>query len=233
MKTREFAEKLRENIGKVIKGKEKETDLATAALLCAGHVLLEDVPGTGKTMFARALADCGAKVALLDLNEKAAQEIHPNNCKRVIRAIEFYEQTGQKISEHNEQERQKESPYNSAYLVLTDDRQVLYDRINLRVDIMLSEGLEAEARAFYERKKCSDGTARQAIGCKEFIPYFEGRITFDEAVEAIKKETRHYAKRQLTWFNRMENVNKLYADGLSFDGILQEAVRMIEESGIF
>ncbi len=171
---------------------------------------------------------------LLSTDPETARELHPNNVGRVIRALELYYTSGITMSEQKKQSKKNPSPYNPCIICIDyKDRQRLYDRINLRVDLMLSEGLEAEARAFFERTKNSDGTARQAIGCKEFIPYFEGRITFDEAVEAIKKETRHYAKRQLTWFNRMENVNKLYADGLSFEEIEQEAVRMIESSGIF
>lgn len=171
---------------------------------------------------------------LLKIDPETANSLHPNNTGRVIRAIELYYTSGITMSEQKKLSKKNPSDYKSCIICLDySDRQKLYDRINLRVDMMLSDGLEKEAREFYERIKDFDGTSRQAIGCKEFIPYFEGFATFDDAVEAIKRETRRYAKRQLTWFNRMDGVNKLYADSLSFDEIFEKATEIIEKSGIF
>ena len=131
---------------------------------------------------------------------KAAQEIHPRNIKRIIRALEFYHQTGKKISEHNETQRQKMSPYNYAYFVLTDERGRLYERIDRRVDLMMEQGLLDEVRYLKERGVRKDSTAMQGLGYKELYAYLEGEYPLDEAVRIIKRDTRHFAKRQLTWF---------------------------------
>lgn len=136
------------------------------------------------------------------VDEKAANEIHENNIKRVIRALEFHYLSGKKISEHNEQERQKESPYAFAYFVLNDERERLYQRINQRVDIMLEDGLVDEVQKLksmgYHRKMVS----MQGLGYKEILEYLEGECTLEDAIYRIKRDTRHFAKRQLTWFRR-------------------------------
>ena len=137
---------------------------------------------------------------------KAAQEIHPRNIKRIIRALEFYHQTGKKISEHNETQRQKSSPYNYAYFVLTDERSRLYERIDQRVDLMMEQGLLDEVRYLKERGVRKDSTAMQGLGYKELYAYLEGEYPLDEAVRIIKRDTRHFAKRQLTWFKRERDV---------------------------
>ena len=134
------------------------------------------------------------------------QEIHAHNVKRVIRALEFYHQTGQRISEHNETERQKESPYQYAYFVLTDDRAKLYERIDRRVDQMMEDGLLDEVRGLKERGVGRTSTAMQGLGYKELYAYLEGEMTLEEAVRIIKRDTRHFAKRQLTWFKRERDV---------------------------
>lgn len=141
---------------------------------------------------------------------QAALEIHPNNIKRMIRALEFHRQTGGKISEHNEKERAKESPYNYAYFVLTDERRRLYERIDKRVDLMLGEGLEDEVRFLREQGVKRGATAMQGLGYKEIYAYLEGECTLEEAVRVIKRDTRHFAKRQLTWFKREKDV--IWAD---------------------
>ena len=141
---------------------------------------------------------------------KAAQEIHPRNIKRIIRALEFYHQTGKKISEHNETQRQKMSPYNYAYFVLTDERGRLYERIDRRVDLMMEQGLLDEVRYLKERGVRKDSTAMQGLGYKELYAYLEGEYPLDEAVRIIKRDTRHFAKRQLTWFKRERDV--IWAD---------------------
>ena len=147
---------------------------------------------------------------LKTVDPKAAQEIHPRNIKRVIRALEFYHQTGKKISEHNETQRQKESPYHYAYFVLTDERSRLYERIDQRVDLMMEEGLLDEVCYLKERGVRKDSTAMQGLGYKELYEYLEGRYPLDEAVRIIKRDTRHFAKRQLTWFKRERDV--IWAD---------------------
>lgn len=133
---------------------------------------------------------------------KAALEIHPNNIKRVIRALEFFDETGTKISEHNEIQHQKETPYVSAYFVLNDDRQLLYERIDKRVDKMINSGLLAEVERLREKGMCENDVSMKGIGYREFFAYFNNEATFEETVEKIKADTRHFAKRQITWFKR-------------------------------
>ncbi len=132
--------------------------------------------------------------------------IHPNNTKRLLHSLEFYELTGKRLSEHNEEQAERESPYDFRYFVLTDDRNAIYERINKRVDIMMSEGLEAEVRGLLEKGYSEDMQSMLGIGYKEMCDYISGRVTYDEAVDAIKRETRHYAKKQLTWFKREREV---------------------------
>ena len=143
---------------------------------------------------------------LTTVDPKAAREIHPRNIKRIIRALEFHHQTGKKISEHNETQRQKSSPYNYAYFVLTDERSRLYERIDQRVDLMMEQGLLDEVRYLKERGVRKDSTAMQGLGYKELYAYLDGEYPLDEAVRIIKRDTRHFAKRQLTWFKRERDV---------------------------
>lgn len=162
---------------------------------------------------------------LTELDPEAAKDIHPNNRKRVIRALELC-LSGTSKTEQNENSTVIESPYDALYIGIGyKDRQKLYDRINKRVDIMLDSGLEAEARKMLGKQGL---TARQAIGHKELQPYIEGKISFDEAVEKLKRETRRYAKRQLTWFRRNENINWLYADELSAEQLASQAVALAQ-----
>ncbi|CUX50437.1 tRNA (adenosine(37)-N6)-dimethylallyltransferase MiaA [Clostridium sp. C105KSO13] len=137
---------------------------------------------------------------------KSAESIHPHNSKRVIRALEFYNQTGKKISEHNRVERQKQSPYHFAYFVLYDERKRLYERIDSRVDQMLKEGLVKEVQALKDRGCIRDMVSMQGLGYKEILAYLDGETSFEEAVYRIKRDTRHFAKRQLTWFKREKDV---------------------------
>lgn len=158
---------------------------------------------------------------LLELDPNAAEDIHPNNRKRVIRALELC-MSGTSKTEQNENSMLIDSPYDALYIGIGyQDRQKLYDRINKRVDLMLEAGLENEARQMLDKQGL---TARQAIGHKELQPYIDGNITLDEAVEGLKRETRRYAKRQLTWFRRNENINWLYADEMSRDELVEKAV---------
>ncbi len=143
---------------------------------------------------------------LSKVDPESAEKIHENNVKRVIRALEFYRKTGMKISEHNETEAQKESPYNFEYFVLNDDRSKLYDRIDRRIDIMLEQGLEAEVRQLVSEGYSRDLVSMQGLGYKEIIDYIQGRCSFEEAVYTLKRDTRHFAKRQITWFKREKHV---------------------------
>ncbi len=143
---------------------------------------------------------------LQEIDPKSAESIHANNVKRVIRAIEYYRQTGEKISEHNEIEREKTSAYQSAYFVLNNKREIIYENIDKRVDIMLQEGLVDEVKSLLAMGCQKESTAMQGLGYKEIIDYLQGNITLDEAVYLIKRDTRHFAKRQLTWFRREKDV---------------------------
>lgn len=136
----------------------------------------------------------------------SAKAIHANNIKRVIRALEFYHLTGQRISDHNEQEKAKESAYNSCYFVLNDIRELLYERIDMRVDEMLKSGLVEEVKLLQSLGMKKEMVSMQGLGYKEILAYLEGEITLEEAVYLIKRDTRHFAKRQLTWFRREADV---------------------------
>lgn len=147
---------------------------------------------------------------LREVDQKSAETIHANNIKRVIRALEFYQKTGMKISEHNETERQKESPYQFVYFVLNDDRKNLYRRIDLRVDQMIVEGLVAEVQALKARGYDRSMVSMQGLGYKEILAYLNGEMSLETAVNILKRDTRHFAKRQLTWFRRERDVRFLY-----------------------
>ena len=143
---------------------------------------------------------------LKEVDPEAADEIHENNIKRVIRAIEYHRQTGEKISEHNKQQREKQSPYNFCYFVLNDDRAKLYERIDQRVDLMLEAGLVEEVQKLLAMGCRRESTAMQGLGYKEIIDYLQGKIDLERAIYLIKRDTRHFAKRQITWFKRETDV---------------------------
>lgn len=143
---------------------------------------------------------------LRTVDPASADSIHANNVKRVIRALEFYKLTGKKISEHNEKERAKESPYAFCYFVLNDDRKLLYDRIDQRIDKMLGEGLLEEVTALKNKGYTKDMVSMQGLGYKEILDYLNGECTLEEAIYILKRDTRHFAKRQLTWFRRERDV---------------------------
>lgn len=169
------------------------------------------------------------QLAMVD--PKSAEEIHANNIKRVIRALEFYHQTGQKISEHNERERQKESPYQFCYFVLNDRRECLYERIDQRVDQMIRNGLVQEVQTLKERGCTKQMVSMQGLGYKEIFSYLEGDCSLEEAVYIIKRDTRHFAKRQLTWFKRERDVIWVQKDELNYDDkkLLQSLLESIKE----
>ena len=143
---------------------------------------------------------------LREVDSKSAENIHANNVKRVIRALEFYHQNGTPISEHNEEQKQQTSPYNLAYFVLTAPREILYERIDRRVDQMMEEGLLEEVRSLRERGCHRGMVSMQGLGYKEILAYLEGEYPLEEAVRILKRDTRHFAKRQLTWFRREQDV---------------------------
>ncbi len=143
---------------------------------------------------------------LRKVDPASAETIHANNKKRVIRALEFYMQTGTPISEHNETERAKESPYDFRYFVLTDDRRTLYNRIDRRVDLMVESGLVEEVKKLKEMGCTRNMVSMQGLGYKEILEYLEGDSSLEEAIYKIKRDTRHFAKRQLTWFRRERQV---------------------------
>ncbi len=146
---------------------------------------------------------------------KAAEEIHPHNTKRVIRALEYFEETGKSISAHNEEQKEKDSPYQYCYFVLNDDRAKLYDRINRRVDIMIEQGLVEEVKGLMDRGLDESYLSMKGIGYKELFPYLRGEMPLEDCIEAIKMESRRYAKRQLTWFRREKDV--IWVDKQAFD----------------
>lgn len=154
---------------------------------------------------------------LRQVDPDSAEAIHKNNVKRVIRAIEFYRLTGQQISKHNMEERQKESPYDLYYYVLTCDRARLYQRIEQRVDKMLEAGLVDEVANLKKQGCTRDMVAMQGLGYKEILDYLDGKCTLDEAVYVLKRDTRHFAKRQLTWFRRERDVRWIELEKFDFD----------------
>lgn len=146
----------------------------------------------------------------------SALKIHPNNVKRVIRALEFYRLTGRRISEHNEAERARVSPYDFRYFVLTDNRSRIYERIDRRVDQMMKDGLLEEVRALKQMGLKKGMVSMQGLGYKELLEFLDGACTLEEAVYRIKRDTRHFAKRQLTWFKRERDV--IWIDKSLFHG---------------
>ena len=171
---------------------------------------------------------------LREVDEKSAQDIHANNIKRVIRALEYFHQTGEKISEHNEEQRKKVSPYNFSYFVLNDERAHLYERINLRVDQMINEGLVSEVQSLKEKGYTRDMVSMQGLGYKEMLDYLDNKCSLEEAVEIIKRDTRHFAKRQITWFKRESDVT--WIDKKEYDyneeRILKAMLQELKERGI-
>lgn len=162
---------------------------------------------------------------LKEVDPASAEKIHINDLHRIIRALEVYDTTGQTISQQTELSHSVPSPY-TPFLIVLDfrDRQKLYDRINLRVSLMLQNGLLEEAKRVINTNP--DATVTQAIGYKEFQPYFDGKCTIDEAADRLRQQTRRYAKRQLSWFRRMENAHTVYVD--DFHSATEMATHVID-----
>ena len=153
---------------------------------------------------------------LKNIDPVSYETIHPNNLKRVIRALEYYKETGMTISAHNEAERQRETPYDLHFFVLNDDRAVLYDRIDRRVDFMMAEGLYDEVMYLRQMGLTRDMVSMQGLGYKEMLDCMDGRYDLDEAVRILKRDSRHYAKRQITWFKREKDAT--WINRADFDG---------------
>ncbi len=143
---------------------------------------------------------------LQEIDPQSATDIHFNNIKRVIRALEYYKTTGKQISLHNREQREKQSPYQFVYFVLNMTREILYERINKRIDLMLEEGLLHEVTALKEAGYQKGLVSMQGLGYKEILDYLNGEMTLEEAITLLKRDTRHFAKRQLTWFHREKEV---------------------------
>ena len=169
---------------------------------------------------------------LKEADPEAAEQIHANNVKRIIRALEFFHETGGRISEHNEIQRQKTSPFHFAYFVLNRNRSALYDRINQRVDLMMKEGLLEEVKGLLSAGVSPDCLAMQGLGYKELVEYLQGKCSLETAVSRIKTGTRHFAKRQLTWFRREKDVIWMnyedFPDSASMLEVMLETVKKLE-----
>ena len=182
------------------------------------------------------LAEQKGNVYLHDMLKQAdpdaAAKIHQNDQKRIIRALEYYKETGERISVHNENESHNISPYNFCYFVLTDDREKIYEKINLRVDKMIECGLVEEVKKLKASGLDSSFVSMKGLGYKEILEYLDGDISLDEAIYKIKRDSRHFAKRQLTWFKREKEVTFLNKKDLSQAYILDIMQNILREKGI-
>lgn len=171
---------------------------------------------------------------LQQVDAEAAEKIHANNIKRTIRALEFFELTGKKISEHNREEEEKKSAYQSCYFVLNDDREKLYARIEQRIDEMLAEGLVEEVRALQKMGCTRNLVSMQGLGYKEILAYLDGETDLETAVEVLKRDTRHFAKRQLTWFRREKDVYWVEKEKFDYDEekMLSYMLSVLKETGV-
>lgn len=171
---------------------------------------------------------------LKDIDPESYASIHENNVKRVIRALEYYHKTGKPISEHNKEQRQRTSPYDFKYFVLTDDRKTLYSRIDKRVDMMMEEGLLEETKKLIHMNIPLSSTASKSLGYREMFGYIDGDYDLDRAIYLIKQNTRHFAKRQLTWFKGEKDV--IWIDKRDFghddELILKEMIRIYEQGNV-
>ena len=169
---------------------------------------------------------------LKQVDPASAEAIHANNIKRVIRALEFFEKTGTPISAHNEEQKQKESPYAFLYAVLCRDRAVLYDRIDRRVDIMMQQGLVEEVQRLMAQGCTRQMVAMQGLGYKEIIDHLDGKLSLEEAVYIIKRDTRHFAKRQMTWFRREKDVTFIEMDDRQESEVLEEILEKLRQRDV-
>lgn len=170
---------------------------------------------------------------LESIDPQSAASIHPNNVKRVIRAIEYYRLTGETISEHNQKTKEKPSPYKYVYFSIERPRDELYERIDKRVDIMMEKGLLDEVFTLYKMGCNESHTSMQALGYKELLWYIKGKCTLGEAVRILKRDSRHYAKRQLTWFGRNPEIYRLKITGdKTTEDLLTEAMDILKQNEV-
>ena len=171
---------------------------------------------------------------LASVDPKSAEDIHENNVKRVIRALEFYKQNGTRISEHNEEQKEHVSPYNLAYFVLNAPRPLLYERIDARVDEMLKNGLVEEVKKLQRMGCHREMVSMQGLGYKEILSWLGGGYPYEEAIRILKRDTRHFAKRQLTWFRREGEVTWVDKDKFDYNDsrILDYMLSVCREKGI-
>ncbi len=173
---------------------------------------------------------------LHDMLEKVdpvtAQRLHVNDTRRVIRALEVYEYTKLPISKHQEVSLQNPSPYNTTIIGLTMDRELLYERVNKRVDTMLEQGLVDEVVNLKQMGYTKDMASMKGLGYKEIMEYLDGDITYEEAVEMLKRDTRRYAKRQLTWFRRNKDIHWIDVTDSNIEKIFENSIIYIAQNGI-
>jgi tRNA dimethylallyltransferase len=172
---------------------------------------------------------------LKEVDPESAAQIHENNVRRVIRAVEYYRLTGEKISVHNAAMRKKESPYHFIYYVLNMDRSKLYERIDRRVDLMMEQGLVEEVERLKEMGCHRGQTSMQGLGYKEILDYLDGQTSLEDAVYILKRDTRHFAKRQITWFKRERDVTWLNMEefGNDSDALLEHILAECRAKGIW
>ncbi len=170
---------------------------------------------------------------LKEVDQASYESIHPNNLKRVIRALEFYNQTGKPISLHNEEEKKREEFFNAALIILNMDRKTLYDRIDERVDIMVKDGLVDEVKKLLDMGYNENMVSMKGIGYKELIPYFKGECSLEYAISEIKKNTRHFAKRQVTWFKYQTDGLWIAMDGKARESAAEEIISYLKEKDFF
>jgi tRNA dimethylallyltransferase len=172
---------------------------------------------------------------LKEVDPESAAQIHENNVRRVIRAVEYYRLTGEKISVHNAAMRKKESPYHFIYYVLNMERSKLYERIDRRVDLMMEQGLVEEVERLKEMGCHRGQTSMQGLGYKEILDYLDGQTSLEDAVYILKRDTRHFAKRQITWFKRERDVTWLNMEefGNDSDALLEHILAECRAKGIW
>ncbi len=166
---------------------------------------------------------------LKEVDPEAAAEIHPNNVKRVIRALEFYEKSKTRISDHNREQRAKSSPYDHHYFALTNERSVIYDRIEKRVDLMLEQGLVEEVKSLTEHGVSRDRVSMHGLGYKEIAAFLDNEISLEEAIYILKRDTRHFAKRQITWLKREPDVIWFDKSRTDDETILEQMIKLIKD----
>lgn len=166
---------------------------------------------------------------LIKEDKKASEKIHPNNTKRVIRALEYFYETGESITD----KKDEGSIYNYVYINLQRDREVLYERIDKRVDEMIKKGLLFEVWHLYKMGLRKTHSSMQALGYKEYVKYLEGKLSLFECEKIIKRDTRHFAKRQLTWYRNKENINNINLDNYkNEDEVLQDILKILTKKGV-